>query len=189
MSVGLDGVMNIVESPTGLSDFRLVNGLIFARGFVSPNFVQEEAGGNKAEQSIELDHPLVLVVASPIARVEEILPIMEMVKKAKQPLVVFSTDLREEPASTMVYNNMKGIMQSAAVNIPWAGGVERDNLEDVAALTGATLVDNEHKLLLSEVGLEHFGRAKHIKVTETETSIVDGQGDPAVIEERYERIK
>lgn len=80
MSVGLDGVMNIVESPTGLSDFRLVNGLIFSRGFVSPSFVQEEAGGNKLEQSIELDHPLVLVVASRIAHIEEILPIMEMVK-------------------------------------------------------------------------------------------------------------
>ena len=189
MSVGLEGLMNIIESPTGLTDFKLVNGLVFSRGFVSPNFVQEEAGGNIVEQSIELDHPLVLVVANKIKHVEQILPIMELVKKAKRPLVLFSQDLQAEPASTMVYNSMKGIVSCAAVNIPWAGGVERDSLEDIAALTGATLVDNEHNLLLSEVELKHFGRAKHIKVTEYETSIVDGQGEKEAIEERYEIIK
>lgn len=80
-------------------------------------------------------------------------------------------------------------MSCAAVNVPWAGGVERENLQDIAVLTGATLVDNEHKLLLSEVGLEHFGRAKHIRVTEHETSIVDGQGDMELIEERYGEIR
>lgn len=74
-------MMNIIESPTGLTDFKLVNGLIFSRGFVSPNFVQEEAGGNTLEQCIELDHPLVLVVANKIKYVEEILPIMELAKK------------------------------------------------------------------------------------------------------------
>ena len=128
MSVGLDGMMNIIESPTGLTDFKLVNGLIFSRGFVSPNFVQEKAGGNTLEQCIELDHPLVLVVANRIKHVEEILPIMELAKKQKRPLVLFSQDLQAEPASTMVYNSMKGIVPCAAVNIPWAGGVERESL-------------------------------------------------------------
>jgi len=155
-----------------------VNGLIFQRGFVSPSFVQEAAGGNTVERSIELDHPLVLVVNDAITDVSEILPIMELVKKAKKPLVLFSKDLQEEPASTMIYNNMKGITTCAAVNIPWAGGIEKDNLEDIAILTGATLVDNEHDLMLEDVELEHFGKAKHIKVTEYETSIVDGAGDP-----------
>lgn len=92
-SVGVDGVMNIVESPTGISNFKLVNGLIFNRGFVNNNFVQEESGGNIVEQSVEFDHPLILVVADKITHVQEILPVLELVKKAKRPLVIFSTDL------------------------------------------------------------------------------------------------
>lgn len=85
--------MNIVESPTGISNFKLVNGLIFNRGFVNNNFVQEESGGNIVEQSVEFDHPLILVVADKITHVQEILPVLELVKKAKRPLVIFSTDL------------------------------------------------------------------------------------------------
>lgn len=77
----------------------------------------------------------------------------------------------------MVYNSKKGIVQCAAVNIPWAGGVELENLKDIAAMTGATLVDNEHVLKLEDITLEHFGRAKFIKINEYETSIVDGKGD------------
>lgn len=92
-SVGIDGTMNIVESPTGMTDFKLVNGLIFPRGFVSNNFVQEESGGNVIDQSIELEHPLVLVVADKIERVEQVVPILELCKKNKKPLVLFSMDL------------------------------------------------------------------------------------------------
>lgn len=114
---------------------------------------------------------------------------MELVKNAKKPLVLFSTDLREDPASIMIYNNTKGIVKSAAVNMPWTGGVEIENLKDIAALTGATYVDNEHALLLSEVELHHFGTAQHIKVTELQTSIVDGGADPDVLRERLEIIK
>jgi len=82
----------------------------------------------------------------------------------------------------MIYNSKKGIVQCAAVNIPWAGGVEFENLKDIAAMTGATLVDNEHVLKLEEIELKHFGRCKFIKMNEYETSIVDGQGDPERIQ-------
>jgi chaperonin GroEL len=116
--------MNLVESPTGISNFKLVNGLIFNRGYVNNNFVQEESGGNMVEQSVEFDHPLILVVADKIQYVQEILPIMELVKKAKKPLVVFSMDLQEEPLSTMVYNAKKNIVKCCAVNVPWAAGIE-----------------------------------------------------------------
>lgn len=74
--------------------------------------------------------------------------VLELAKKAKRPLVVFSMDLQEEPASTMVYNSKKGIVKCCAVNIPWAGGVELENLKDIAAMTGATVVDNEHMLTI-----------------------------------------
>ena len=77
----------------------------------------------------------------------------------------------------MIYNAKKGIVQCVAVNVPWAAGIEKDNLRDIAIMTGATLVDNEYELMLEDVKLEHFGRASLIKVTEMETSIVNGNGD------------
>ena len=80
-TVGIDGVMNIVESPTGLTNFQLVNGLIFNRGFVSSNFIQEESGGYLVEQSVEYENPLILVVADKIQYIEDILPVLEIVKK------------------------------------------------------------------------------------------------------------
>ena len=111
-SVGLDGMMNIVESPTGLTNFKLVNGLIFNRGLTHAHFVEQTEAGSKnpIEQSVELEHPLVLVVADKIASTEDILPILEIVKQAKKPFVLFSQDLRDEPASMMVYNMQKGIV-------------------------------------------------------------------------------
>lgn len=114
---------------------------------------------------------------------------MEMAKKAKRPLVLFSSDLQEEPASTMIYNNSKGIVTSAAVNIPWTAGIEIDKLKDIAAITGATFIDNDLNILLKDLELKHFGRAQHIKVTEYETSIVDGAGTKEQINERVEAIK
>lgn len=183
-AVGIEGVMNIVESPTGISDFKLVHGLIFNRGLVNTNFVQELAGGNLIEQSIEFDHPLILVVADKIDHIQNLLPILELVKKSKKPLVIFSMDLQEEPASTLVYNNIKGIVSCAAVNIPWAGGVELEQLKDIAVMTGATIVDNEHMLTLPQVRMEHFGTAKFTKINEYETSIVGGSGQSDAIEER-----
>lgn len=188
-TVGVDGVMNIVESPTGESAFKLVNGLIFPRGFVSNLFVQEASGGNTVEQCLELDQPLVLVVTDKIKDVSQILPVLELVKKANKPLVLFSEDLREEPLSTMVYNCTKGIVNCVAVNMPWTGGVEKENLNDVAIITGATIIDNGYGIKLEDVEMKHFGRAKFIKVNEFETSIVDGAGDKDAFEEHVISIK
>jgi len=150
--------------------------------------VQEASGGNVAELTVELEHPLVLVVADRIQTVEELLPILELAKKVKRPLVLFSMDLQDEPASTMIYNSKKGIIKCAAVNIPWAAGLEQDSLKDIAVITGATVVDNEHVLRLEDVELEHFGTAKLIKVSMDET-IVDGAGDKAAYLERIEEIR
>lgn len=143
--------MSLVESSTGRTGFKLVNGLIFNRGFSTPNFVQEESGGNLVEQSIEFEYPLVLVVANRISSIEQIVPVMELVKKHKKPLVVFSMDLQDDPASTMVYNARKGIVKCCAVNIPWSAGIERENLIDIATMTGATLIDDEHALMLKDL--------------------------------------
>lgn len=118
-----------------------------------------------------------MIVADKIKYVEEVLPVLELAKKANRPLVIFSTDLREDPLSAMVYNSKKGIIQCAAVNMPWTGGVELENLKDLAILTGAAVVDNEHMLTTKQIRLEHLGSAGFIKMTEYETTIVDGQGE------------
>ena len=136
-----------------------------------------------------MEYPLVLVVADRIERVEQIVPIMELVKKQKKPLILFSMDLQDDPTSTMIYNIRKGIVQCCAVNVPWSAGIERDNLQDIATMTGATLVDNEHDILLKDFKLEHFGRAKTIKVTENETMIVGGNCDNDAYMERLESIR
>lgn len=102
-----------------------------------------------------------LVVADKIEEVRQIVPVMELVKKTKRPLLVFSEDLQHEPMSTMVYNNRKGIVESCAVNIPWLAGVHKEMLKDVAVMTGATLIENNEfsEVKIEDVELKHFGSA------------------------------
>jgi len=151
VTVGLDGVINMTESPTGQTQFALVNGLVLERGYVSELFTSQE--GNKRNLACELEHPLVLVVADKITKVAQIAPILDMVK-TKAPnrsLLVVSEDLREEPMSTMVYNNQKEILSCCAINIPWLAGVQKEIITDIAVMTGATVVDNEFVLKLEDV--------------------------------------
>jgi chaperonin GroEL len=115
ITVGLNGSVNIVESPTGDTRFNLVNGLIYDRGLVTDAFATEF----KVEQRCEMEYPLVLVVTNKITDVKEITHILDLVKKTKKSLVVFSEDLQEEPLSMMVYNNSKDIIKCCAINVPW----------------------------------------------------------------------
>ncbi len=115
IAVGLNGSVNIVESPTGDTRFNLVNGLIYDRGLVTDAFATEF----KVEQRCEMEYPLVLVVTNKITDVKEITPILDLVKKTKKSLVVFSEDLQDEPLSMMVYNNSKEIIKCCAINFPW----------------------------------------------------------------------
>ncbi len=103
---------------------------------------------------------MILVVANSISEVSEIAPILDMVKGTKRPLLVFSEDLQEGPMSTMIYNNSKDIVKCCAVNIPWAAGVQKESLKDIAVMTGATIVDNEYEMMLSDVSLKNLGSAK-----------------------------
>lgn len=118
-TVGLDGVINMTESPTGLTQFALVNGLVIERGFVSELFLQDKG------LACEFEQPLVLVIADKITKVAQIAPILDLVKtKAPgRPLLLVSEDLQEEPMSTMVYNAQKEILECCAINIPWLAGV------------------------------------------------------------------
>ena len=207
-TVGLDGVINMTESPVGFTRFALVNGLVIERGFVSPLFAEtilgdeaDEADDGEEDFSMpmqsnpgvvcELEHPLVLVIADKINKIAQIVPILEMVKKkgAGRPLLLVCEDLQEEPMSTMLYNNKKGIVQCCAVNMPWMAGIEKENLKDIAAMTGATIIDNEHKIKLDEIEMTHFGTAKTINVDEYFTHIVSGGFKQEDLDKRIEEIK
>ena len=137
----------------------------------------------------ELEQPLVLVVANAITEVSQIVPILDIVKKTSRPFVLFCEDLREEPMSTMIYNNEKNTVQCCAVNVPWAAGVQKESLKDIAVMTGATLIDDEFDLKLEEVELKHFGSAKMIQVDPNFTNIVGGSFKQAELDERLEEIK
>ena len=172
ISVGINGSVNIVESPTGDTRFNLINGLIYDRGLVSDAFATEF----KVEQRCEMEYPLVLVVPNKIKEVKDISPILDLVKKTKRSLVLYSEDLQEEPLSMMVYNNSKEIIKCCAVNVPWMANMQKEMLTDIAVATGATLVDNEYGIKLQDVTLEHFGSAKKIVVDMNQTHIVGGGG-------------
>ena len=188
VTVGLDGVINMTESPTGETQFALVNGLVLERGYVSELFTAHDT--NTRSLTCELEHPLVLVVSDKITKVSQIAPILDLVKtKApNRPLLLFSEDLREEPMSTMVYNNQKGILTCCAVNIPWLAGVQKEIIKDIAVMTGATVVDNEFVLKLEDVELKHFGSAKTITIDESFTHIVGGNFTKEKLNDRLEEI-
>lgn len=135
-----------------------------------------------------MEFPIVLVVASKITDVKEITPILDLVKKTKRSFVLFSEDLQQDPMSMMVYNNSKDIIKCCAVNIPWMANIQKEILKDIALATGATVIDNEYGIKLSDVKLEHFGSAKKISVDMNITHIIGGSGKPEVIEERLREI-
>jgi chaperonin GroEL len=172
ITVGINGSVNIVESPTGDTRFNLVNGLIYDRGLVTDAFATEF----KVEQRCEMEYPLVMVVTNKITDVKEITHILDLVKKTKKPLVVFSEDLQEEPLSMMVYNNSKDIIKCCAINVPWMANMQKEMLTDIAVATGATLIDNEYEIKLKDVTLDHFGSAKKIVADMNQAHIIGGGG-------------
>lgn len=135
-----------------------------------------------------MEYPLVLVVANKITDVKDIAPILDLVKKTKRSFVLLSEDLQPDPMSMMVYNNSKDIIKCCAVNIPWMANIQKEILKDIALATGATLIDNEYGIKLSEVTLDHFGSAKKIAVDMNFTHIIGGSGKQEVIDERLKEI-
>lgn len=189
--VGLEGVVNMTESPNGFTRFALVNDFVLERGFVSDLFTEDEEGKQLgAERMVELEQPLVLIVSDRITEVSEIVPVMELVKESKRPLIVFCEDMQEGPLSTMIYNNRKDIVESCAVNVPFLAGVEKENLKDIATMTGATLVDNERfGLMLENLELKHLGSANNVRIDAEFTHIVGGSHTEESLQERIEEIK
>ena len=182
--VGRDGVIT-VEDGQGLEDeLAVVEGMQFDRGYLSPYFV------NKPDtMAAELDSPLLLLVDKKISNIREMLPVLEAVAKAGRPLLIVAEDVEGEALATLVVNNMRGIVKVAAVKAPGFGDRRKAMLQDIAILTGGTVISEEVGLSLEGATLEHLGNAKRVVINKENTTIIDGAGVQADIEARVLQIR
>lgn len=182
--VGRDGVIT-VEDGQGLEDeLAVVEGMQFDRGYLSPYFVNKPETG-----AVELDDPFILLVDKKVSNIREMLPVLEGVAKAGKPLVIVAEDVEGEALATLVVNTMRGIVKVAAVKAPGFGDRRKAMLQDIAILTGGTVISEEVGMELEKAALEDLGRAKRIVITKENTTIIDGVGDAAVIEGRVAQIR
>ena len=182
--VGKEGVIT-VEDGSGLeSELDVVEGMQFDRGYLSPYFI------NNAERQIALlDNPLVLLHDKKISNIRDLLPTLEQVAKSGRPLLIIAEDVDGEALATLVVNNLRGILKTTAVKAPGFGDRRKAMLEDIAILTGGTVIADEVGLKLETVTLEMLGQAKRIEVGKENTIIIDGAGNEKNIKSRIAQIK
>ncbi|MEG0116907.1 MAG: chaperonin GroEL [Pseudomonas sp.] len=182
--VGKEGVITVEEGSGLENELSVVEGMQFDRGYLSPYFV------NKPETMVaELDSPLILLVDKKISNIREMLPVLEAVAKAGRPLLIVSEDVEGEALATLVVNNMRGIVKVAAVKAPGFGDRRKAMLQDIAVLTGGTVISEEIGLSLESATLENLGSAKRVTISKENTIIVDGAGVAGDIESRIAQIR
>jgi len=182
--VGKEGVIT-VEEGSGLQDeLDVVEGMQFDRGYLSPYFIN-----NQENMSVEHDAPFVLLVDKKISNIRELLPLLEQVAKASKPLVIIAEDVEGEALATLVVNTMRGIVKVAACKAPGFGDRRKAMLQDIAILTGGTVISEEVGLDLESATLEHLGQAKRVTMDKENTTIIDGSGDAAAITSRVAEIR
>lgn len=182
--VGKDGVITVDESNTFGTELEFTEGMQFDKGYLSPYFITD---GERMETV--LDDPYILINSGKISSMNDLLPILEKVIAANGTLFIVAEDVDGEAMSTLVVNKIRGTFTSCAVKAPAFGDRRKAMLEDIATLTGATVVAPEVGLKLDQVGLEVLGRARRIVVTKDDTTIVDGAGDSAAVEGRVAQLR
>jgi chaperonin GroEL len=182
--VGKEGVIT-VEDGSGLdSELDVVEGMQFDRGYLSPYFIN-----NQERQIALMDNPLVLLHDKKISNIRDLLPTLEQVAKSGRPLLIIAEDIDGEALATLVVNNIRGILKTTAVKAPGFGDRRKAMLEDIALLTGGTVIAEEVGLKLETVTLEMLGQAKRIEVGKENTIIIDGAGNEKAIKGRISQIK
>ena len=182
--VGKEGVIT-VEDGSGLeSELDVVEGMQFDRGYLSPYFIN-----NQDRQIALLDNPYVLLHDKKISNIRDLLPTLEQVAKSGRPLLIIAEDVDGEALATLVVNNIRGILKTTAVKAPGFGDRRKAMLEDIAILTGGTVIAEEVGLKLENVTLENLGQAKRIEVGKENTIIIDGAGAEGSIKSRIAQIK
>jgi len=182
--VGKEGVIT-VEDGSGLNnELEVVEGMQFDRGYLSPYFIN-----NADKQQAILENPYVLLFDKKISNIRDLLPVLEQVAKAGKPLLIIAEEVEGEALATLVVNNIRGILKTCAVKAPGFGDRRKAMLEDIAILTGGTVIAEEVGLSLEKATLNDLGQAKRIEVGKEETTIIDGNGDQKSIEARVKQIR
>ncbi|WP_313770520.1 TCP-1/cpn60 chaperonin family protein, partial [Klebsiella pneumoniae] len=170
--VGKEGVIT-VEDGTGLQDeLDVVEGMQFDRGYLSPYFINKPETG-----AVELESPFILLADKKISNIREMLPVLEAVAKAGKPLLIIAEDVEGEALATLVVNTMRGIVKVAAVKAPGFGDRRKAMLQDIATLTGGTVISEEIGMELEKATLEDLGQAKRVVINKDTTTIIDGVGE------------
>ncbi|MDA0891400.1 MAG: chaperonin GroEL [Proteobacteria bacterium] len=182
--VGKEGVITVEEGSGLENELDVVEGMQFDRGYLSPYFIN-----NQDNMSAEVEDPFVLLVDKKISNIRELLPVLEQVAKASRSLVIIAEDVEGEALATLVVNNMRGIVKVAACKAPGFGDRRKAMLQDIAILTGGTVISEEVGLDLENTSLEHLGNAKRITMDKDNTIIVDGSGDAAAIQGRVSEVR
>ncbi|KVK84163.1 molecular chaperone GroEL [Burkholderia ubonensis] len=182
--VGKEGVITVEDGKSLENELDVVEGMQFDRGYVSPYFINDPE-----KQAAYLDDALILLHDKKISNIRDLLPVLEATSKAGKPLLIIAEDVDGEALATLVVNAMRGILKVAAVKAPGFGDRRKAMLEDIAILTGATVISEETGKQLQKATLEDLGRAKRVEVRKDDTIIIDGAGDEKRIEARVKSIR
>src|SRR5947209_9940751 len=183
-AVGKDGVVTVEESRSMKTEVETKEGMQFDKGYISPYMATE-----MERMVANLQDPYILVTERKISAIADILPLLEKIVQMQKPLLIIAEDVEGEALATLVVNKLRGTFTTVAVKAPGFGDRRKEMLKDIATLTGATVVSEELGLKLDKTTPEQLGRAKRVKVTKEETTIVDGAGKPEAIKGRIEQIK
>ncbi len=182
--VGKEGVITIEEGTTLENELDVVEGMQFDRGYSSPYFIN-----NQQSQIVELDNPYILLHDKKISSVRDLLTVLDAVAKESKPLLIVAEEVEGEALATLVVNNIRGIIKVCAVKAPGFGDRRKAMLEDMAVLTGGTVISEEVGLSLEKATTSHLGKAKKVRVSKENTTIIDGMGDNDAINGRVKQIK
>ena len=182
--VGNDGVITVEDGKSLKNELEVVEGMQFDRGYLSPYFINQPE-----KQAAVLENPFILLHDKKISNIRELLPVLEQVAIAARPLVIIAEDIDGEALATLVVNSIRGILKVVAVKAPGFGDRRSAMLEDIAVLTGGTVISSNVGLSLDKATLAQLGSAKKVEVTKENTTIIDGAGDAAAIETRVKNIR
>src|SRR6202795_4953121 len=182
--VGKEGMITVEDGKGLENELELVEGMQFDRGYISPYFIN-----NPDKQVAVLEDPYVLLHDKKISNIRDLLPLLEQVAKAGKPLLIVAEEVEGEALATLVVNNLRGILKTCAVKAPGFGDRRKAMLEDLATLTGGQVIAEEIGLTLEKVTLKDLGQAKRVEVDKEETTLIDGAGDPKLIEARVKSIR
>ena len=182
--VGKEGVITVEEGSGLENELDIVEGMQFDRGYLSPYFIN-----NQDSMSADLDEPYILLCDKKISNIRDMLPVLENVAKSGKPLMVIAEDIEGEALATLVVNNMRGIVKIAAAKAPGFGDRRKAMLQDIAILTGATVISEEVGLTLEGASLDDLGTAKRVSSSKENSTIIDGAGEKGDIEGRIKQIR